>query len=269
MLINTESELYLSVTNTCTLACVGCCTEKLRALNPGFELEIKDLEKFLMVTKLSNYKFRRLIIVGLGEPTMWTHLEEGLKIIKKYKNQVFDTSCLITNGFNLERLDSFIGKEIDEVYLSIYPETYDRLIEQATDFRDRNPENFFFSYEANDGILDERRIIQNFLVFDAPDEILPEDGFCVCPGTLYHDGYIYPLCGKGFSASLLDKYGDDIRMKLVPDYLKGTYLADAYREENTNPCTFEACRSCGCNSHGYENGIQPQFKHKMSRKINF
>jgi hypothetical protein len=201
------------------------------------------------------------VIIGLGEPTLWNNLEEGLSLFFKHSADVTNKVSLVTNGYDLDRLAPFIGKGLDTVYLSLYPETYDFLIDKGTEFKNEYPNNFVFNYEGCRALFGDDNMLSNFFVYTDPKRKIQFDGECECPGPMYNDGYIYPLCGKAVSVSLFESH-PYIRKAPFVNYLAGTYFLDSDNEKAI--CTIPACNYCRCNTGGYA-GKQPLVApHRMS-----
>lgn len=69
----------------------------------NYHLPLDELAEFLRVTEESGYFIERLDLTGPGEPLLWKHLREGLKLIRSSK--AIGSINVVTNGLELSRLD--------------------------------------------------------------------------------------------------------------------------------------------------------------------
>lgn len=113
-------ELYLEVTNRCNLKCTTCpqswgMAEDSADLTPGRAREL--------LTQLPSV--RRVVLHGIGEPTLNAHLPEIVEVVKERgAYALFNTNALLLRGRLLERL---VRSGLDEVRVSVdaaTPETY-------------------------------------------------------------------------------------------------------------------------------------------------
>ncbi|MBU0667159.1 MAG: TatD family nuclease-associated radical SAM protein [Nanoarchaeota archaeon] len=95
-----KSNLYISLTNSCTNNCVFCNVNDLSQSiganldlkqNPKFEEIIKELDE-----KIHNYSFKEIVFCGVGEPLL--KLDNLLKVADYINTKYFLTTRLNTNG---------------------------------------------------------------------------------------------------------------------------------------------------------------------------
>lgn len=122
-------ELYLEVTNRCNLKCATC------PQSWGMSEESADLTPETARSLLAQLpSVRRVVLHGIGEPTLNPRLTEIIAIVKERRAYaLFNTNGLLLRGRLLEQL---VGSGLDEVRISVdaaTPETY-RLVRGADMF---------------------------------------------------------------------------------------------------------------------------------------
>lgn len=122
-------ELYLEVTNRCNLKCTTC------PQSWGMSEESADLTPERVRELLGQLPaVRRVVLHGIGEPTLNPRLPEIIAAVKEYgAYSLFNTNALLLRGKLLEEL---VHSGLDEVRISVdaaTPETY-RLVRGADMF---------------------------------------------------------------------------------------------------------------------------------------
>ena len=136
-------ELYLEVTNRCNLKCTTC------PQSWGMSEDSADLTPERAHELLSQLpSVRRVVLHGIGEPTLNPHLPEIIDVVKaRGAYALFNTNALLLRGKLLEQL---VHSGLDEVRISVdaaTPETY-KLVRGA---------NMFSKVIANARALSETR----------------------------------------------------------------------------------------------------------------
>lgn len=108
----------LQVCSACQQDCHGCVTEIARHRFPDYHMSLEAIENFLRVVQDSDYFFSRLWINGFGEPLLWKHLEEGIKILSKSKH--IGSLLIRSNGLNTGAVSQDVLSSITELSLSKY-----------------------------------------------------------------------------------------------------------------------------------------------------
>lgn len=111
-----NSTVLVEPTNVCNLKCI-MCEAKCTVDTDKSEIEHLMPDKFdIMLSKLDGY-INNVVFQGDCEPTMNPHLEELVKIARKYTNQV----AIVTNGLALtpKRIDSLVDSGVSWFALSI------------------------------------------------------------------------------------------------------------------------------------------------------
>jgi len=76
----------LQVCSKCQNNCNKCVTTIIRKNFPDYQLSIEQLENFIESNEKSGYFFRDLWLNGFGEPLLWDHLHDGLKLLSRSKS---------------------------------------------------------------------------------------------------------------------------------------------------------------------------------------
>lgn len=110
-------KLEFDVTEHCNLRCNNC-NHSSPFMPPRFA-DIDDFEKD--INKLSEvYHAKTLILMG-GEPLLNKNIIDFVSIAKK--NKIADQIYISTNGVLLHKLKDELIKEIDALYVNLYPNT--------------------------------------------------------------------------------------------------------------------------------------------------
>lgn len=173
-------EMKLEVSSPCQNDCELCAHQDLMRHIKGYQLSLEKLDRFLFYTERSNYFIRSLSIHGPGEPFLWRHLNEGLKMIKK--SRAIGWVTMVTNGLLLDRISDEAMGCLDRLFVSVYS-NYNKH-EVMRDFLKRHHERVMLW----DGT--------NFWEHSAdPARTAPATGGCTCVGPMLFDDRIFPYCG--------------------------------------------------------------------------
>lgn len=112
-------DLVFQVCSSCQNNCRFCSHKGLILKYKNYHLSIKELKKFIYYTKKSGYYIGRLRINGPGEPTLWKHFNEGIKLLRN--SGVVDKILITTDGLSLDRIDDKSWKCINLLEVSAYP----------------------------------------------------------------------------------------------------------------------------------------------------
>lgn len=120
----------LEVSSQCQNDCKNCAHIGLRQYIPDYQLTLEQLNKFIDVTEKSGYFIKQINIHGPGEPLLWKHFNEGIKLLKKSKS--IGNINVTTNGILLDSIPTQVLKLIDLLGISVYKdsEKYNSLFEQ-------------------------------------------------------------------------------------------------------------------------------------------
>lgn len=110
------TELTIYVTSKCNLHCQQCVMGKFMRENAKYEMSIPELQDFLDITKRSGYVFN-MIVCG-GEPLLWRHLEEGMKLI--HESGVANRILIFSNVIDISRVTDEVMKYTTQLRVSRY-----------------------------------------------------------------------------------------------------------------------------------------------------
>jgi len=116
-----DKSINLSVTGLCNGDCEFCSVQPWMDHNYSYHMSLEEVEDFIYYSKLSNYKFKRIGIIG-GEPLLWKNQMEGLKLLyaaNLTENIRITTNGLVLNRRNKELIDSILPY-IHELKISKY-----------------------------------------------------------------------------------------------------------------------------------------------------
>jgi len=85
--------LVIWVTSDCNLECKWCSQAHARKLSKGYHMSLEEISSIVESAKSRNLRFDVIELTG-GEPTVWHHLDRGIKAFKT----IADVVTLITNG---------------------------------------------------------------------------------------------------------------------------------------------------------------------------
>lgn len=230
----------LGVTNLCNNNC-KCCVHFLKEEDKYYSMSLFKFKEWMDVTAKSDYYFHEAIIFGLGEPSMWPHLEEAVFELHHFEN-VGSITCY-TNGWFLDRFANILKAGcLETLYINVYPNL---------------PEEKRVHAKALAQMYSCITITEytHFKEMYIPTTEAAIPCTCLCDGPVFNAGYVYPYCGKVISHKAATVPG--MRYPLRVDYLD--VLGDDYGSEVRG--TLEACKICPSNSNFYPNGVPNQIPH--------
>lgn len=206
----------------------------------GYQLEIKELEQFIDYTKNSGYFFEIMHVHGMGEPLLWSHFDDGLKLLKE--SNIAGKIIVTTNGLLLDKIRDQTWQYIDLLSVSLYPDfpkqsllkekkdKYKNKIEivPSTSFRAKPIRGYYNKIPCH----------------------------CTCHGPMFVKDKVFLYCGPPvFGATKLNGVDifncRDLYVEIKPNYL------ESFDEEKIGSIRF--CNYCFANSninmplypHGY------------------
>lgn len=186
-----------------------CAHGEQRRLLRHYELTLPQLERFLDATRRSGYRIGEVSIHGPGEPLLWKHFDEGVRLIAR--SGLVDRILITTNGLLLTRIAEKTWTCIDEVHVSLYP-AFDRHDELRA-CKDRYP--------------DKVRIVPTDTFLIGPLGRHDEGSIpcvCACEGPMLVGDRVFLYCGPPvFGAGTLlgrDVMADgDLSVPVGPGYM--------------------------------------------------
>jgi hypothetical protein len=170
--------MLLEVCSACQNKCEHCAHAGLIAHNQNYNLPIQKLRTFLSYTLRSHYYIETLNLHGPGEPTLWRHLNEGIKMI--HDSKVVGRIIIETNGLSLERINRNTWRYINQVVISDYPSLsslISRDVIREHWSKVRYTDKSFFRPAP----------------YQKYENTIP--CFCMCPGPMFYDENIFFHCG--------------------------------------------------------------------------
>ena len=201
--------MHLAACVPCQYDCVDCSHAGMRYKYKGYQLKLADLREFIRFTEESRYLIKVLDLTGPGEPLLWKHLKEGLRLL--HHSPAIEKVRIVSNGLALERLDDEDWNHVDRLEFSLYP----------ANTKAQDDLSALGSHRAKVGIRNQ----ETFLTAPMPGEAAPIPCNCGCTGPMYFDRKVFFYCGptvfgaadaKGVDVyDYREMYGD-----IGPDYLK-------------------------------------------------
>jgi len=177
------ARMFFEVCGACQNDCAECQHRNMRWRYPNYQLELADLMNFITITRESNYQIYRLTINGIGEPLLWRHFNEGVRLLRA--SGIVNEIELYTNGQAIETIEPLTWECLTRVqidaYTSVYPD------KQVTPAMFKVWENWHDKIKAH--------WVGGFrkCVTERHPETMPAT--CDSPGPMYCDGRIWPWCG--------------------------------------------------------------------------
>ena len=221
--------MLLEVCSTCQYDCKYCCHEEAINLYKNFHLTLEELDKFLYYTKKSKYFIKEICIHGLGEPTLWKHLNEGIKIL--HESEVIGGIVMLSNGASIKNIEEETFGYTSKIRISNYP--------------DSNKNDLLLSLKER---FPEKIIIEDIQEFQKPPD-RPYLGTipckCICPLPTFIKDKIFYCNGSAFGAAKL-KGVNVFDCHEVYCELKENYLEDFMFNKERN---YDLCQYCRSNSN--------------------
>jgi hypothetical protein len=181
----TMPQLAMEVTSACQLNCSECSTHVARNRWHGWHASLDQVEALIRATRDSNYWIKELHINGMGEPTLWQHLNEGIKMLAESK--CIGRVSMLTNGRSLSRISEESWKHLYHVPVSEYPEQDNSLLHELKQ-----------QHGSKINILP----LSEFWTLPTHRYCGTTPCVCCSPGPMHLDGFIYLNCGPaGFTAA--------------------------------------------------------------------
>lgn len=232
--------LTLQVCSPCQNDCEHCAHGAMIGVDLGYQLSLHDLRAFIAHTRASRYYVENLWITGPGEPTLWRHFDEGIRLL--HDSGVIGRICVTSNGQSLDRVDHGTWRFVSRLAISVY----------ASGEYARQAPHLEAARRA--GCEVEERVRDNFRALPtggAPDAL---PAVCTCPGPMVYGDRVYYHCGPtGFEAARLkgEPFLDNPRhgRRIGPDYLAGvdTRVLYGVDGDTISRATLDLCRYCWAN----------------------
>jgi hypothetical protein len=154
-------------------------------------MNLYEVNKFINLTKQSNYdKFKSIIVSG-GEPLLWRNLEEGVKALRE--SNLAEAIHVFSNGINTEKVTPKVIDNIHVLRVSRYKENAIALNDLAK------------RYGSKIVIVD--RMVHTPIPDKFYDNVLPAkchcEGYALCDGVMYACPMI-PAVAKEMKIPLMD-----------------------------------------------------------------
>lgn len=111
-----EPMISLYVASACQLSCQECIMLSLMKNQPKYQMGLDEVENLLSINEESNYEYHYRLTGG--EPFLWKHFEDGIKLIRKSKSCL--TLSVITNAINIKKVTDEMVDLIDCIRISKY-----------------------------------------------------------------------------------------------------------------------------------------------------
>lgn len=96
-------QLTLGVCMACEYDCVSCSHQAVRYRFRRYQMSLDEVRAFIRLTEASGYRIEKLHITGPGEPLLWTHFAEGLRLLRA--SSAIGFIEILSNGLAIERID--------------------------------------------------------------------------------------------------------------------------------------------------------------------
>lgn len=172
--------LTLGVCTACEYDCVSCSHQAIRYRFRRYQMSLDEVRTFLRLTEASGYRIEQLQITGPGEPLLWAHFTEGLRLLRASKAIGFIE--IISDGLAVEQIKPDAWTSFDRLWISLYPETA-HLRPTLETLRMRHPEQLRI------------RSAETFRSPVPAGTVLPIPCACDCPGPMVFNGRVFYYCG--------------------------------------------------------------------------
>lgn len=232
----------VEVCGSCQNKCIFCTHSGMISAYGEYQLEIKELEKFIDYTKNSGYFFEIMHVHGIGEPLLWNHFDEGMKLLKE--SDIAGKIIVTTNGLLLDKIRDETWQYIDLLSVSVYPNC---------------PKQSLLK-EKKDKYEDKIKIVPSTLFRAKPmrgyHNKIP--CYCICHGPMFVKDKIFLYCGPPvFDAAKLSGMDifqcHDLYVEIKPNYLESF---DEKKIGNIKFCNY-CCANGNINMPLYPYGYNP------------
>ena len=162
----------------CNLACAECADRVAIKQWRGYQASLDQVKDFIEATRASKIWIRELHINGLGEPTLWKNLNEGLELLAR--SGCIGRITMASNARSLDRIESKTWRHIYQLLIAEYAE--------------QNPAPIIAIKKRRGSQIGpiERTVFNRIPTQRYPGTIPCK---CFCPGPMWLDGRIYLNCG--------------------------------------------------------------------------
>lgn len=233
--------MKFEVCGACQNNCVFCAHGGMISEYKGYQLSIGELENFIDCTKKSGYFIEELSIHGIGEPLLWDHFDEGIKLLKS--SGVVGRIIVTTNGLLLDKINDETMRSIDTLSVSVYPDYPNHVLlkEKKSEYKEKVEINYITKFIA--------KPIRMYNKIPC---------HCLTCGPMFIKDKIFFYCGPTvFDAARL-KGVDIFRYKDLYVEIQPNYLADFDKKNMGN---IEFCKYCWANDNikraVFSHGVMP------------
>jgi organic radical activating enzyme len=237
---------HFYVCSPCQNNCRSCQNEELRISYKNYQLSINELNRFIYYTKKSNYYYCKIIIQGVGEPTLWDHFNEGIKLL--HDSGITTSIIVYSNGISVDNIEEETWQYLDIVRFSIFPHTKNK--DHLDVLRRKYGEHkiIYANYDSFVGSIDKR------YVGTTPCR-------CLCPGPSFIKDKVFFYCAAGPILTAAKIMGVNIfDYENMYSEVKENYL-DRSDVDVPGARSFEFCESCVLNSNIFP--CRKRHKHEM------
>jgi len=233
--------MKFEVCDACQNKCAFCAHGGMILEYKGYQLSIEELKNFIDCTKKSNYFIEELSIHGIGEPLLWNHFEEGIKLLKN--SGVIGKISVTTNGLLLDKINDETMGFIDMLSVSVYPDYPNHVLlkEKKSEYKEKVEINYITKFIA--------KPIRMYNKIPC---------HCLTCGPMFIKDRIFFYCGPTiFDAARLKgvdifKY-NDLYSQIQPGYLDNSDIK--------NMGNIEFCKYCWANDNNkravFPHGVMP------------
>jgi len=180
--------LLLEVCSPCQNTCKFCAHLEMRDFDPGFQLDLDEMEKLIARLNTTGCRINELNIHGPGEPLLWKDFNQAIRIIKK--SNIANCVFVVTNGLRLDRIEEDVWECLSSMRGQRAPVLISRYPGLAID------ESFLDKHKGLYEMLDSSKFWQTTMLQPATAIYT-----CACAGPAYYKGKIYPHCGPPIFAA--------------------------------------------------------------------
>jgi len=183
------NRLFLEVCSACQNTCKFCAHAEMRETDPGFQLDLDDMERLIKRLRDTNCRIDEINIHGPGEPLLWKNFNPGIRAIKQ--SGITNRVTIVTNGILLGRIDPDVWEHLGTLRGQRAPVLISRYPGLEIDT------SAIESHRNLCEMLDHRKFWDTTMHQPASKVYS-----CACPGPSYYKGKVYPHCGPPlFSAA--------------------------------------------------------------------
>ena len=231
------------VTSACNGKCEFCSVMPWMNYNKGYQMSLEEIERFIYYSKLSNYKFKQVGVLG-GEPLLWKNLTAGIKLLDEANltpmlNII--SNGLVINEKNRGLIDSILPY-INKLKLSKYKGNETNIEFALKNFSNKKIEIL----QQEDGRVSPTKFIQNSL-----------PATCRCRVFSYSNGRV-DICSPARTMGYLPPESNPITLQsenfiILEDSLDkySVHLQKNYLDnfKNINRFNQKYCQACVANTN--------------------